>query len=737
MTISRLSYSAGIHPSKGSYSPSKLDKKLLDRVEPLFDVDGDWPASQVSLSYSRLPDGSALISHVTGRTAHALYLDRGVAQLNGLLPLELWRSPAWEHWDEAQSAPQSALQSGPQPKPQELIDYARGMKQAANGRLERFLADVRALFAPTPGRQIVVIAHDSNDVVRLIRIACASLPTQLATRLTFNTRCTDPYTAFQQIVGAQPRMATTFTEAEARHQYRVHNLLGAGVESPAAEVPDPWAQKLAAKWFKDGVTPQEATKLWVPPRADIAEQSKSTQPPTVMPPKQHQARQEHDEQEERHQEGKDHQEREPAAAGHLAALVVDPLARAGSWQLPPIRSADPQPLFDALVRSAPKNAAQVLTQFTDVNIGRIPTNVAQILGARLRKDTDFIAACEAALAALQDDRLLAAAFRDLDRLAQFEPRGMLTGLGFQAMAKGPLRDRIPDDCGRLRFLIQAVRAQLSDPESALSPSRAAGLDPVASARAILRILRAARLDPDHREGSTLATVLALYWPPPKVVPAYAAVEITADIRKNRRRLSDDDTLRRLAEAVLMAPSVNDDVIGLADWLLEFRLSPLQDGALSVLAVAARIGEEQAADQVRAMLGEMIAPLRDGDGVRRSEAVTRWWIGRTIDALFRSPAEELWISAVSSLAVCNDEKLLRYYRERVCDPGGPIETLAQNSEVLNRADAAWRQAPDASAYWMTTRHELSNWVERMRKKDRATTRGRNRAAARPDETHRKP
>lgn len=735
MTISRLSYQAGAYPSKGSYGPSELKKQQLDRLESLFEVDGDEPASQVSLSYSRLPDGSALISHVTGRTAHALYLDRGVAQLNGLLPLQLWWSPVWDDWDDtAQSAPQS----GPRPKTRELIDYARGMKRAADGRLERFLADVRALFSPTPGRQIVVIADGSGDVVRLIQLACASLPPELAARLTFNTRCTDPHTAFQQIVGAQPRTATTFTEAEARHQYRVHNLLGTGVESPAAEKPDQWAQKLAAKWFDDGVTQQEAINLWIPPHADIAAPPKTSQPPTVTPPKQHQAPQQHDEQHQQQQQHQDHQDhqddqkREPAAAGHFAALVVDPLAQAGSWQLP-TRTADPKPLFDALQsRRASENAAQILTQFADVDLGPIPAEVARGLGARLRSEPEFIAACETGLAALQDDRLLAEAFRDLDSTAKGEPYGVLNGPGFQAMAKGPLRDRIPADCGRLRFLIHAVRAQLSDPDSALGLARPAGLDPVAGARAILRILRAARLDPDHGEGSTLATVLKLYWRQPAVVPAYAAVELTADIRKNQRRISDSEALDRLADAVLMATSVNDDVIDLADWLLAFPLSPLQEGALSVLAVAARFEEEQAAAEVRARLGDMISLLRNGDGVRRSEAVTRWWIDRTIAALFRSPAEELWIDAVPELAVCNHQKLLRYYRERVCAPGGQIEALAQDPEVLNRADAAWHNAPNASGYWMTTRNELSGWVDQTRKKNQKS-RGRNRAAAKPDGT----
>ena len=59
MTISRLSYHAGVFASKGSYTTgSALEKRLLERVEPLFDVDVDEPASQVALSYSRLPDGS-------------------------------------------------------------------------------------------------------------------------------------------------------------------------------------------------------------------------------------------------------------------------------------------------------------------------------------------------------------------------------------------------------------------------------------------------------------------------------------------------------------------------------------------------------------------------------------------------------------------------------------------------------------------------------------------------------
>lgn len=722
MTISRLSYHAGAFESKGSYTAgSILEKRLLERVEPLFDVDGDEPASQVALSYSRLPDGSALISRVAARAARALFLERGAEELNGLLPIDLWQSPIWETWDKyAQSPPPSGLQ----PLVPELVGFAHHLENAVSGRLERFLADVRALFAPSPGRQIVVITDSASDVVRLVQIACASLPVQLAMRLTFTTRCTDPHVAFQQIVGAKPGLARVFTAAEAQHQYRVHDLGGAGVESPAAEVADAWARMLAAEWLDGTVTPERVEQLWVPPRAE------TTQSPTATPSKTPEANAAREPGPETlgNQEPAEVREPDASAGALLVKSGVDSLAETGLWRLPPARVVDSTPLFEAL-KGRPENAARALAQVADATLGAISAEAARSLGSRLRTDAGFVAACAGPLAAMEDGRLLAEALRDLEKFAEGEPRGVLTGLGFRAMTDSPLRELIPDDCGRLRFLIAAASAQMAD--AASSPGEAGPGDegPAATARRILRLMRAARIEPNHGEGSTLATILALYWPPPTIIPAHAATEITAGLRIQRRRLTDEVALERLAEAVLMAPVVDHDVVDLADWLLLYPLSTRHKGALMVLFLAAQFEQEPPPAWVRDILRQLHEALRDGDGVKRSPAVKQWWIERTISALFRSASDELWIDAVSELAACSDALLLRRYAERVCAPDGSIEVLAQDPELVDRAVSAWTQAPDGSPHWPTTRDELLRWADRIRKKNRVKAR----RFARPDRT----
>ena len=724
MTISRLSYSAASNGSKGSYtSVSKLEKRLLDRIEPLFEIVVDEWASQTVLSYSRLPDGSALIGRVSGRTARALYLEHGVTQLSGLLPIDLWQSPVWEGWDESSQLPPM---SGPSPRLPELVGYALRMEEVMPGRLERFLADVRALFAPSPGRQIVVITDSPSDVVCLVRIACASLPTRLAARLTFTTHCTDPHVAFQQIVGTKPGSARAFTEAEARHQYRVHDLDRVGVESPAAETPDPWARRLTAEWFNGGFTPEHAARLWLPPDAGTAER------PTTMPAKPREVRVKHGVEPDRHrgQELEDVRARESAAAARLSVSGVDKLARAGVWQLPPARTVDPTPLFEALKTPA-ENAARALAEVADAELSRITAEAAQSLGSRLRADAGFVAACEGPLADLRDGRLLAAALRDLEQVARVEPRGMLTGFGFRAMANGPLGELIPQDCGSLRFLIATVRQQLADSAVGPVPAGPAHIDPDASARTIQRLMRAARIEPDHGGGFTLATVLSLYWPRPAVVPVHAATEITAGLRKKNRTITDDEVLDRLAEAVLMAPVVDDAVVDLADWLLLFQLSTRQTGALTVLVVAAGFKREELSPAwVRDTLRHIHKSLRDGDSVPRSAAVKQWWVDRTINVLFHSVVDELWIGAVPELALCNDALLLRRYEERVREPGGPIEALTRDPEVVDRAVTAWKQAPEENHHWSATRADLLKWADRMRKEN---GRPKTRRSFRPDRT----
>ena len=250
MVVTRLHYHSDPYPATGAYeqvSP-RLGKLLLQRMEPLLELDG---CDVGTFSYSRLPDGIVLISRKDGSSAQALCLDGESADLGRLLPLDLWRSPLWNRWEEGEDWKEdAALPQGKRLDRNKLVDALRRAEAATPGRLERFLTDVKALFAREPGRQIILIAQPA-DIACFIQVACESLRHERASRLTFTSRSADPRTAYQQIVGVPDNQAIEFATAEIQHQYRVHDIITGRQDSPA-NGPDSWARTIARQWLGEG-----------------------------------------------------------------------------------------------------------------------------------------------------------------------------------------------------------------------------------------------------------------------------------------------------------------------------------------------------------------------------------------------------------------------------------------------------------------------------------------------------
>ncbi len=419
MTVTRLLYSSDSHPAMGVYKAfdPPLKELLLQRMEPLLELDG---GDAVSFSYSRLPDGSALISRAEGLTARALFLSEGTADLGGLQPVDLWRSPLWDRWEEN---PGSGLPPGERLSPDELAASLQRIEQAQPGRLERFFADVLALFTQAPGRQIVLLAQP-EDIACYIQAAYETLPHEFAHRLTFTSRSGDPRTAYQQIVGAPEPPTPGFTEPEVRYQYRVHDLIDGIRDSPPAGKPDVWARKFALERLKG---------------------RRDTQNAPVRRPGQE-------------------------APAHPAGPEERPITREE---------------FLKALHGTTDAAADALNRAADMTtLGDLPDEEVRHLGRRLcENDLDFIEVCGGPLAALKDGRLLKAALHDVDRRARQDPHGWSTASGFRALQAGHL-GQLPSDCVHLRVLAAAsVEDAAASPDARAQPTasqvvsvlRAAGL----------------------------------------------------------------------------------------------------------------------------------------------------------------------------------------------------------------------------------------------------------------------
>ncbi len=152
-------------------------------------------------------DGHALLVHCryTGRDysgRHGNFFGQAVvaepAELEGLRPIELWRSPLWST-DVGPSL--DDLVPGEAFSPEALGDWLAGL--SAYELLARLLDAVVEVLRRGHGR-VVLVGADTAEVARWIAVVSYSLPTAEAARLSFVTYSADPEAAPYRLVGTTP-----------------------------------------------------------------------------------------------------------------------------------------------------------------------------------------------------------------------------------------------------------------------------------------------------------------------------------------------------------------------------------------------------------------------------------------------------------------------------------------------------------------------------------------------------
>ena len=688
MAIRRLSFTAEPRTAAGTYGPADpaIDHRALDRMEPLLEAACGHPGT---FCYSRFPDGGALISRTTRRTAHALYLEAGTSELAGRLPVDLADSPIWSPWDETGPA---APAPGLPPAPTALADLA-GRLNAQGGRIERFLADVRALYAPEPGRQIVLIAHDDREVTRLIQLACASLPRNLAALLTFTTDADDPRIGFQQIVGARIGRHVEFTPEEMRHQYRVHDLTGGGQDSPAPAKPDMWARAAVRQWLSTGMTPEHAERLWdpvfdePPGRPESAESADSTDGASGAP-------------------GLD------AARRPDTRERSDPLAEHGSWPVPPMqlpltsaagirkltgKRANGQAVVNHVLNAPPANPARALdAQLITLNDAGYD-EAASRLAERLIADDSPAELCAELIAGTSESQLRAAALHRLDELSAAEPCRVRIKRGFKALVRKLPAEKLPADLVHLRILMEAERARL--PEWGMRPD----------ADTVFRLIDPALLARRPGGPSPLRTVLSVWQTPPDPVPARHVLEMTDALgSRYPEHFKAEDLLDLFVEAAIRAPAHNRDVADLMGWLRTQPLRTAQKDAVDVYFRAMSLRPTTDRQAFLEQLDVIGSALRGTEHAPFSPAVRKVWVDSILDAVFAAHRPSLWFEVVPSLAQCPDKYLIREYGARV-RARKRIGLNNGDQLLLANAAAAWILARPNTQYWREERAELLTWA----------------------------
>ncbi|HEY0540442.1 MAG TPA: hypothetical protein VGD53_18880 [Actinoallomurus sp.] len=162
-------------------------------------------AFPVSLAYGREGDYAVAVRcRYTGRdysgrfgnfSGHALVATP--QEMEGLRPIELWESPAWE--GPPGGAPD--LVPGEAFDPEFLIAWLA--EQDAHDRLAVLLDAVTAALADGHG-QVVLVAEDTGLIARWIALLSYSLPAGLAAHMSFITYTADPESAPQLLVGTVP-----------------------------------------------------------------------------------------------------------------------------------------------------------------------------------------------------------------------------------------------------------------------------------------------------------------------------------------------------------------------------------------------------------------------------------------------------------------------------------------------------------------------------------------------------
>jgi len=164
--------------------------------------DGDLARFPVALGYVPAGRAAALFesryagTDFTGRAgnyfAHALLLEDVEHGLGGLLPIDLWRSPAWAGARQGSGTTLPELATLPPGTAADLPSTRRFL--AADGRaetLERVLGAVQRALTEDRGR-LVLVVPDAHDAALWLAAVCRSLPRAMSLRVSFVTYTSRP-----------------------------------------------------------------------------------------------------------------------------------------------------------------------------------------------------------------------------------------------------------------------------------------------------------------------------------------------------------------------------------------------------------------------------------------------------------------------------------------------------------------------------------------------------------------
>ncbi|HEV2781163.1 MAG TPA: GTPase-associated protein 1-related protein [Actinophytocola sp.] len=170
-----------------------------DLMARLADADlGTFP-----VAFGYVPSGAAATlfqsryigSDFTGRTgnyfAHALLLDDADAELSGVLPIDMWRSPTWVHTRHNGTAlpAVTALAPGGATDPTSIRRFLR--EPGRYDRLARMISATQRVLGGGRGRLVLVVPDDHSAALWLAAL-CRSLPRAVGLDVSFVTYTARP-----------------------------------------------------------------------------------------------------------------------------------------------------------------------------------------------------------------------------------------------------------------------------------------------------------------------------------------------------------------------------------------------------------------------------------------------------------------------------------------------------------------------------------------------------------------
>jgi hypothetical protein len=213
--------------------------------------DGDTTRFPIAFGYV-INGGSAAVfqsryagTDFTGRAgnyfAHALVLDDPEHDLAGLLPIDLWRSPAWADSRPATGTELPGLTALPAGGAADAEHTRRFLAQPGGVRdLGRLISAVQPLLATGRGRLVLAVPDDSAAAMWLAALS-RSLPRALCLRISFIT-----YTARPEQQDVMVSCTTPDVQLPAYGDFTVLDLTARG----SGEQPTRYAMVLAGAWSK-------------------------------------------------------------------------------------------------------------------------------------------------------------------------------------------------------------------------------------------------------------------------------------------------------------------------------------------------------------------------------------------------------------------------------------------------------------------------------------------------------